>query len=157
MAQDEEPEIRAQLNVDSESVIITPDVALAHFSAQTRVPTPVPSGRDPRGQAGGAGEPGQPGANGAQTLPTRFLGTVMISADRPARDIHQIVEAIVEQLTTLPGSDVSLKLEIDGLKCLRVLIAGRFGPCSKTRRRSASSQDGVLGLVDALMANFWSR
>lgn len=37
----------------------------------------------------------------------------MISADRPARDIHQIVEAIVEQLTTLPDSEVSLKLEID--------------------------------------------
>jgi hypothetical protein len=37
----------------------------------------------------------------------------MISADRPARDIHQIVEAIIEQLTILPGSDVSLKLEID--------------------------------------------
>ena len=37
----------------------------------------------------------------------------MISPDRPARDMHQIVEAIVEQLTTLPGSDVTLKLEID--------------------------------------------
>ena len=37
----------------------------------------------------------------------------MISPERPARDIHQIVEAIVEQLTTIPGSDVSLKLEID--------------------------------------------
>tara|TARA_B100000886_G_scaffold135959_1_gene91751 strand:+ start:404 stop:586 length:183 start_codon:yes stop_codon:yes gene_type:complete len=29
------------------------------------------------------------------------------------REIHQIVEAIVEQLTTLPGSDVTLKLETD--------------------------------------------
>jgi hypothetical protein len=38
---------------------------------------------------------------------------VMISPDRPARDIHQIVEAIIEQLTTLPGVDVSLRLEID--------------------------------------------
>lgn len=37
----------------------------------------------------------------------------MISPDRPARDIHQIIEAIVEHLTTLPGSEVSLKLEID--------------------------------------------
>ena len=37
----------------------------------------------------------------------------MISAERPARDIHQIVEAIVEQLTTLPGSTVKLKLEIE--------------------------------------------
>jgi hypothetical protein len=37
----------------------------------------------------------------------------MISPDRPARDIHQIVEAIIEQLTTLPDSEVALKLEID--------------------------------------------
>ncbi len=27
--------------------------------------------------------------------------------------MHQIVEAIVEQLTTLPGSDVRLRLEIE--------------------------------------------
>nr|AJW29216.1 hypothetical protein plasmid201_028 [Sphingomonas sp. NS2] len=32
---------------------------------------------------------------------------------QPAREIHQIVEAIVEQLTTIPGSEVTLKLEID--------------------------------------------
>ena len=48
-----------------------------------------------------------------ETKPTRFIGTVMISSERPARDIHQIVEAVVEQLTTLPGSEVTLKLEID--------------------------------------------
>ena len=44
---------------------------------------------------------------------TRFIGTVMISAERPARDIHQVIEAVVEQLATIPGSEVSLKLEID--------------------------------------------
>ena len=37
----------------------------------------------------------------------------MISSERPARDMHQIVEAIVEQLTTLPGSAVKLRLEIE--------------------------------------------
>ena len=37
----------------------------------------------------------------------------MLSSDRPARDMHQIVEAIVEQLSTLPGAEVSLRLEID--------------------------------------------
>jgi len=50
---------------------------------------------------------------------------VMISPERPARDIHQIVEAIVEQLTTLPGSQVKLRLEIeaevpDGLERAKV-------------------------------------
>ena len=37
----------------------------------------------------------------------------MIPSDRPVREIHRIVEGVVEQLTTLPGSEVSLKLEID--------------------------------------------
>ena len=45
--------------------------------------------------------------------PTRFRGTVMISPDRPAHEMRQIVEAVIEQLTTLSGADVSLKLEID--------------------------------------------
>ena len=56
---------------------------------------------------------GPPEAPLDEKLPTRFTGAVMISADRPARDIHQIVEAIVEQLTTLPGSAVKLRLEIE--------------------------------------------
>ena len=46
-------------------------------------------------------------------LPRLKDRSVMISSDRPARDIHQIVEAVVEQLTTLPRSEVTLKLEID--------------------------------------------
>ena len=40
-------------------------------------------------------------AQKTEKKPTRFTGAVMISPERPARDIHQIVEAIVEQLTTL--------------------------------------------------------
>jgi hypothetical protein len=55
---------------------------------------------------GGTGTAGGDGGKG-EALPTRFLGTAMISSDRPARDIHQIVEAIVEKLTTIPGSEVS--------------------------------------------------
>jgi hypothetical protein len=103
--------------IDSESVIITPNIALAYFSAQAQV-TPVAS--PPVGGVDSPVPAGEEGANagktealGAEKLPTRFIGTVMISSERPAREIHQIVEAIVEQLTTLPGSEVSLKLEID--------------------------------------------
>jgi len=103
--------------IDSESVIITPDVALAYFSAQATV---MPAGSPPTGSNRPATPPGGPTgtsgtseAFGGEKRPTRFVGTVMISTDRPAREIHQIVEAIIEQLTTLPGSEVSLKLEID--------------------------------------------
>lgn len=102
--------------IDSDSVIIKPDVAETHRPAPASTDGSAPGGEsDGSTSAPTAGEGATDGAETAETekLPTRFIGTVMISSDRPARDIHQIVEAIVEQLTTIPGSDVSLKLEID--------------------------------------------
>lgn len=105
-----------QVVIDSDSVIIKPDVAESHRPKPNEEPA-VPGGADPTDPDGPSPTPGgHPGAEpepAPEKKPTRFVGTVMISADRPARDIHQIVEAIIEQLTTLPGSDVSLKLEID--------------------------------------------
>ena len=105
-----------QVVIDSDSIIVKPDVAEAHR------PKPSPMPDDEGGTkpiVGGEPEPGPDDEREGGTsttdekLPTRFVGTVMISAERPAREIHQIVEAIVEQLTTISGSDVSLKLEID--------------------------------------------
>ena len=105
----------AAVVIDSDSVIVRPDVAEAH--------RPAPPQTSSGGAAGGAYDkpPGmaEPPSAGpappplAEKKPTRFTGAVMISPDRPARDMHQIVEAIVEQLTTLPGSQVKLRLEIE--------------------------------------------
>ena len=101
--------------IDNESLIVRPDVAQTH-RPQPRVDTGGADGGlsypgivpTPQDDAGVLND-GPP----TETKPTRFIGTVMISSDRPARDIHQVVEAVVEQLTTLPGSEVTLKLEID--------------------------------------------
>lgn len=105
-----------QVVIDSESVIIKPEVAEAHRPKLSTASAPADETSD-TAHGGGSYTPTGPGADEAsaptEKNPTRFVGTVMISADRPARDIHQIVEAIIEQLTTLPGSEVSLKLEID--------------------------------------------
>jgi hypothetical protein len=107
---------QVQVLIDSDSVIIKPDVAEIH-RPKTKEDPAVSGGAGPTDSDGPAPTPGgDMGGEPAPTpekKPTRFVGTVMISADRPARDIHQIVEAIIEQLTILPGSDVSLKLEID--------------------------------------------
>lgn len=105
-----------QVVVDSESVVIKPDVAEAHRPLPES-PAPDQGKTDRILREGPSpdityGDPAAP-APSPEKAPTRFVGTVMISSDRPARDMHQIVEAIVEQLTTLPDSDVSLKLEID--------------------------------------------
>jgi uncharacterized protein len=101
--------------IDSDSVIVQPDVAEAHR------PTPAPPGstgspdgwKEGQKETGGQPTGDAPSTPPAEKKPTRFTGTVMISPERPARHIHQIVEAIVEQLTTLPGCEVKLKLEIE--------------------------------------------
>jgi uncharacterized protein len=97
----------ALIVVDNDSVIVNPDVAERHRPKDGPAPKPgeippidVPSGESPV-------EPEGP------SDPTRFIGTVMVSSARPSRDLNQIVEAVVEQLTSIPGSDVSLKFEID--------------------------------------------
>ena len=90
-----------QVVIDNESIVVKPEVAEAHRPAPPPTsPVTSPPPEEP--------QPPEPDKD-----PTRFIGTVMISPDRPAREIHQIVEAIVEQLTTVPDSEVSLKLEID--------------------------------------------
>lgn len=107
----------AQIVIDRESIIIKPDAAEAARAKEIQDrgnasggdgtgPSPGPGPVD----TGGSITPPQPVP---ETSPKRFTGTVMISPERPARDIHQIVEAIVEQLTTIQGCDVSLRLEID--------------------------------------------
>ncbi|MFJ6328256.1 MULTISPECIES: DUF499 domain-containing protein [unclassified Rhizobium] len=100
--------------IDTDSVLVKPAVAEGHRPSP---PQPGPTGdpgpnKEPPGPDDlPGGEP--PGSPPAEKKPTRFTGAVMISSERPARDIHQVVEAIVEQLTTLRGSQVKLRLEID--------------------------------------------
>nr|WP_262499199.1 DUF499 domain-containing protein [Pseudomonas proteolytica] len=107
--------LNAVVVIDSDSVIIKPEVAEAHR------PSPMQSGsddapvksKDAAPASGGHQPNGGLPSDIVEAQPTRFFGAVMISPERPARDVHQIVEAIIEQLTILPGSKVTLRLEID--------------------------------------------
>ena len=106
----------AQIVIDSESVIIQPDVAEANRPKPAVVPEgdgATPGTTPPVPGGGPTGTPPIAPGPVVEKNPTRFSGTVMISPDRPARVMHQIVEAIVEQLTTMAGSEVTLRLEID--------------------------------------------
>ena len=106
-----------QIIIDSDSIIVASEVAERHREKQDVRPDDNPDGPDTGPDLGPDDRPTNGPATPPETVPeknpTRFIGTVMISTDRPARDMHQIVEAIVEQLTTIPGAEVSLKLEID--------------------------------------------
>ncbi len=98
--------------IDRECVIVQPKIAEAN--------RPVPD-TNGGGTSPPPDDPPQPDGDGTKPgdgpketpLPTRFRGTVIISSERPARDMGQVVEAIIEQLTTIPGASVELKLEID--------------------------------------------
>lgn len=103
----------APIVIDSDSVIVKPEVADRHLiEAQSVVSPEVPTSPIASPEATGL-QPGPAVVQPPERDPTRFIGTVMISADRPAHEMRQIVEAIVEQLTTLPGSEVTLRLEVD--------------------------------------------
>ena len=80
------------------------NLALGRAPGSPNGGTPTPSGLD---AGGGSATPP------TERKPTRFTSAVIVSPERPARDIHQIVEAIIEQLTALPGSRVKIRLEID--------------------------------------------
>ncbi len=135
-----------QVVIDSDSIIIKPDVAEALRPAPVEDPgdpggvDPVDTG-SPATSTPGDDPSGKPTSD-PERKPTRFVGTVMISADRPARDIHQIVEAIIEQLTTLPDSNVSLKLEID---------AEVSSGLDRAKVRTLVENATTLGFVDKLI------
>lgn len=104
----------AMIVIDGDSVIIKPDIAETHRPAPAQPADQTPGTPPSNTPSGPGGQPTETSPTPpVERNPTRFSGTVMISPERPARDMHQIVEAIVEQLTTLPGSKVTLRLEID--------------------------------------------
>ena len=103
----------APVVIDSDSVIVKPEVAEQHLIKAKPVVLPALPTAPVASPEGTGLRPGQAVVQPVERDPTRFIGTVMISADRPAHEMRQIVEAIVEQLTTLPGSEVTLRLEID--------------------------------------------
>lgn len=128
-----------QVIIDSESVIIKPEVAEANRPKPAAAP-------DEKGAAtgvtpGSVESPTSPDAptSTSESNPTRFYGTVMISPERPARVMHQIVEAIVEQLTTMAGSEVTLKLEID---------AEVPGGLDRAKVRTLLENAATLGFID---------
>lgn len=131
--------------IDSESLIVRPEVADTHR------PSGAEDGYDSNSDTGQTGEEGVSDVTGTNTggdnadtgqaqLPTRFQGTVFLSAERPARDMHQVVEAIIEQLTTIPGASVELKLEIDAEVPQGI---------DKSKSRTLLENASTLGFVDS--------
>lgn len=113
----------ASITIDDQSLLVRSDVAAEEFRKNAAPYSPAnPSepvtqndgGTKPPEAPGGLPSSGPDGTDQPLPLsrPTRFKGTAILSTERPARDMAQIVEAVIEQLTTMDGADVELKLEI---------------------------------------------
>ena len=120
--------------IDSRSVIVKAEVAAKQREeddASRAAPTgtqPAMAGLSSSTQTGSGSGPTHPSPDSAgsphptpstptstlDTLPRTFYGLVELSADRPARDMTKILEGIIEQITSVPGGIVTLRLEIDG-------------------------------------------
>lgn len=131
--------------IDSNSVIIRPNIA------DENRPEPVGTGKDDDGdtsttegqpQPGDSEPPKSDDGSTRERLPTRFQGTVIISSERPARDMHQVVEAVIEQLTIIPGATVELKLEID---------AEVPSGIDKGKSRTLMENASTLGFIDKVL------
>ena len=132
-----------QIVIDSDSIIIKPKVAESHRPPPNNLVDLDRDGHIGRddstlSQNGGTPQP----VPDPEKKPTRFAGTVMISADRSVRDIQEIVEAIIEPLTTLPSSDVSLKLEI---------VAEVSSGLDRTKVRTLNENAKTLGFIDKVI------
>lgn len=107
----------AHVIIDADSVIVQPAIAEQQYQLDKQkrevpsIPNVFPGEPPPVGP--GVTPPVSPPTVVVDKKPTRFVGSVKISSDRPAHEMRQIVEAIIEQLTTMKGAEVNLRLEID--------------------------------------------
>jgi len=123
--------------IDRDSVIVRPEIA--DKNRRTSIENPDPGDKGGIEDNEGEWTPDEPDPEPVEELPTRFRGAVLLSSDRPARDMHQIVEAVIEQLTTIPGSQVELKLEIDA-----EIPSG----LDKSKVRTILENANTLGFID---------
>lgn len=108
--------------LDDASVLVKPDVAAKQLEAdaaeQTEVEPPQPDfdgkeGGSPYGTSGGETEGAGTGTVPPQAAaPKRFYGTVPLDTIRTGPAAQQVIEEVVQHLTSLSGADVEVTMEI---------------------------------------------
>ena len=105
--------------LNDQSVLVKPDVAKKQLEADAAPPTegisPKPpesgtKGRESSGSyvagAGGKTDPTQ------STSPKRFYGSINLDPIRVSRDAQQVIEEVVQHLTSLPNATVEVTMDI---------------------------------------------
>ena len=122
--------VAAAVYVDAASVLVRPEAARAQLEAE-RARSVEASGTEAgvvgagtgtgTGLAGSGETPGRPlPADGTGPVgrpvepppPRRFFGTVRLDPDRAGRDMGTVTEEVLQHLTTLPGAEVEVSVEI---------------------------------------------
>jgi len=103
----------ASPRLDSEAVVVKPEVAARQLAADASSSSAeYPSGVPPESPQANGASAGTSLTPTEPARPTRFYGSTTLDPTRLGRDAGKIAEEIVQHLTTLPGSDVTLTLEI---------------------------------------------
>ena len=99
--------------LDDQSVLVKPEVAAKQLEADVKPPTVDPP--KPEDETKEDEEPYVPGGKTEptqDTSPKRFYGTVNLNPMRAARDAQQIIDEVVQHLTSLPNVTVEVTMDI---------------------------------------------
>ena len=99
--------------LDDQSVLVKPDAA----QKQLEIDTAPPEIDDPPGPPyipGGGGGTTPPPAP-LDSPPKRFYGSINLDSIRALRDAQQVIEEVVQHLTSLPNATVSVTMEIQAV------------------------------------------
>ncbi|MCY3810230.1 MAG: hypothetical protein OXH15_00340 [Gammaproteobacteria bacterium] len=102
----------ATVHLDAASVLVKPDVARKQLAAEVPEPDSPPGVEDERGRYD-AGKRKETQPPVSPKLPRRFFGTIAVNPDRPGRDMGDVAEEVLQNLTTLPGAKVRVTVEIE--------------------------------------------
>ena len=125
--------------IDEHSLMVRADIAAEQARRASGDADEQPAASEDQASNPSAEQSGSDINSSSDNLPTQFRGSVKISADRPAKEFGQIMEAVIEQLTTLPAAQVSLRLDID---------AEVPGGLDKSKVRTLLENANTLGFDD---------
>ena len=106
----------AKVVIDSLSVIVKPEVALRELEKVRETAAGFDASgnahADDHGSIGGQDGGAATAAPDQPVLPRAFFGSVSLDPDRLGREAGRIAEEVVQHLSTLPGAEVEVSLEI---------------------------------------------
>lgn len=109
------PPNSARAVIENSSLLVKPDVAMAQVKADLEPVPPSQREGDTNGPAKlGYSKPpvAPPDKPKVKPQPTLFVGSVKLDALRLGRDAGHMAEEVLQHLSTLPGADVEVRLEI---------------------------------------------